>query len=376
MRVVESGYIYDAQKAPFHQRTCVRTTITRIADGTLISAFRWGSARESLDGHECVFASVDNGATWELRYSGFGKGAWDGVPGEVKGFEVQEIVPGELIGTGLWVDMSNPELPFINPETQGLLPMRIFHTASTDGGQTWGTRRRLDTTPHVAASPASAGPLPLSDGVLAQPYEVWKTYDDPTPGCPGAYLRLSYNNGETWPDYVTVAKHPQNRLAYWDERLAIHPDTRQMVAMFWTHDFNARIDRDVHIAWGTADGRSWTTPIGTGLPGQHCQPIPIGGDRLLAVYANRDNPPGITASLSTDFGQTWNRSHDVMVYNSTVGTESGAKGSRSQAELWNDMIAWRFGHPRGLLLPTGEVFVVFYAGDDEIKSAHWARLEV
>jgi hypothetical protein len=175
---------------------------------------------------------------------------------------------------------------------------------------------------------------------------------------------------------VTVAKHPQNRLAYWDERLAIHPDTRQMVAMFWTHDFNARIDRDVHIAWGTADGRSWTTPIGTGLPGQHCQPIPIGGDRLLAVYANRDNPPGITASLSTDFGQTWNRSHDVMVYNSTVGTESGAKGSRSQAELWNDMIAWRFGHPRGLLLPTGEVFVVFYAGDDEIKSAHWARLEV
>ena len=40
------------------------------------------------------------------------------------------------------------------------------------------------------------------------------------------------------------------------------------------------------------------------------------------------------------------------------------------------MITWRFGHPRGVLLPTGEVFVVYYEGDDATKSVRWARLAV
>ena len=38
-----------------------------------------------------------------------------------------------------------------------------------------------------------------------------------------------------------------------------------------------------------------------------------------------------------------------------------------------DMEAWRFGHPRAVLLPVGEVFV-YYAGDDQAKSALWDRV--
>ena len=38
------------------------------------------------------------------------------------------------------------------------------------------------------------------------------------------------------------------------------------------------------------------------------------------------------------------------------------------------MEAWRFGHPRAVLLPDGEVFVVYYAGDDQAKSARWTRV--
>ena len=39
-----------------------------------------------------------------------------------------------------------------------------------------------------------------------------------------------------------------------------------------------------------------------------------------------------------------------------------------------DMEAWRFGHPRAVQLPDGEVFVVLYAGDDQAKSALWDRV--
>ena len=55
-----------------------------------------------------------------------------------------------------------------------------------------------------------------------------------------------------------------------------------------------------------------------------CQPLAIGGDRLVAVYTHRRDPPGIALSISDDYGKTWDRAQDLMVYDSTAGTESGA----------------------------------------------------
>ena len=94
----------------------------------------------------------------------------------------------------------------------------------------------------------------------------------------------------------------------------------------------------------------------------------------MAVYARRRDPPGIRAVLSADFGRTWDATPDTTVYESPAGTERGSTGRRPIGDYWDDMGVWRFGHPRGVLLPSGEVFVVFYAGTDETMSARWARL--
>ena len=102
MRIVADGVIWDGSDAPIEHRTCVRTNVSLAHDGTLYVAFRWGTARESIDGHEGLMASVDMGETWDVRFDGCGMGSWDGVPGEVKGLETFEIAPGELVGTGLW----------------------------------------------------------------------------------------------------------------------------------------------------------------------------------------------------------------------------------------------------------------------------------
>ena len=376
MKLTATGYVYDGRAAPKQQRNCAFTTVYLANDGTLYVSGRWGSERDSLDGHACLFASADGGDTWEKRYDGYGKWNWDVAVGEIKGLTCCELTPGELTATSLWVDRSQTELPFIHPETQGLLPMRIAHSRSLDGGRTWGTPRRMETSPHLAASPCSHAILQLPEGVLAQPYEHWKEYEDTRLGVPAARFRFSTDGGATWPRFTTVAQHPENGIYYWDQRLAQHPETGRIAAMFWTHDPAAGEDVDVHIAWGSADGAEWTSPQPTGLPGQHCQPLSLGGDRLLAAYTHRRNPPGIAVSISEDFGETWVRDRDLMVYDSTVGTESGAAGSRSQSEIWGDMERWRFGHPRAAQLASGEVFVVFYAGDNEVKSARWARLAV
>jgi hypothetical protein len=189
-------------------------------------------------------------------------------------------------------------------------------------------------------------------------------------------LRISRDGGRTWPDDVVVASDPANRIYYWDQRLATHPLTGQLVAMFWTFDRDANADLPIHIAWGSADGRRWTLPGATTLDGQHCQPVAIGGDRLVALYTHRRNPPGIRAALSHDFGRTWDPKDEVEVYGSGAGDEPSATGAASELEYWNAMGAWQFGHPRGALVPNGEVFVVFYAGEGATRSARWARVEV
>jgi hypothetical protein len=146
--------------------------------------------------------------------------------------------------------------------------------------------------------------------------------------------------------------------------------------MFWTFDREENHDVAIHIAWGSADGRRWTNPERTRLDGQHCQPISLDGDVLAAAYSHRRNPPGVRLALSRDFGRTWDPKDEIEVYGSGAGDEPNATGAETEKDYWNAMGAWQFGHPRGIALPDGQVFVVFYAGEGATRSARWARVEV
>jgi hypothetical protein len=376
VNVTASGIVFDTRAAPANEQSASATSALLVSDGTLLVTMRLGTDREGPDGHTAILASDDLGDTWRIRYLGLTDRDWDGVRGETRGWMLAELEPGVLTASVLYIDRSDPERPWVNQQTQGLLPMRVYQLTSRDGGWTWQDRHRIDLAPHPGAS--ATGPvMRLADGALAQPFEHWKEYDEERPGRPGALLRLSRDGGRTWPDDILVARDPDNAIFYWDQRLASHPTSGELVAMFWTHEPGAGRDRDIHIAWAGSDGRGWTDPpVPTGLPGQHCQPIPVGGDRLVAVYTHRGDPPGIRAVLSEDFGRTWDRATEVTLYASEAGREPGSGGSRSQADYWNDMGAWQFGHPRGVRLPTGEVFAVFYGGTGDTRPARWARFTV
>ena len=374
MHVVTEGLFFDADAAPASERSVSSTSVVRTADGTILVGCRLGSDREGPDGHAAIFATRDEGRTWETRYRGVADREWDGVRGEARSWLLAEPEPGLLVASVLWVDRSDPAAPWVNQVTQGLLPMRIYHVSSTDGGRTWGDRRRFDTRPYPAASPT--GPvLRLPGGALAQPFEHWKEYDDPGPGRPAALLRVSRDDRRTWPAESVVARDPDGRVYFWDQRLAVDPASGTLIAMFWTHEPEAGVDRDVHAAFGSPDGLSWTDPAPTGLPGQHTAPIPLDGGTLLAVYAQRRRPPGIRAVASADFGRTWDRGGGIEVHASQAGDEPGAGGPRSQGEYWNDMGAWQFGHPAGVALPGRRAFVAFSAGRGTSRSGHWAIVQ-
>jgi hypothetical protein len=377
MRLVASGTVFDTRTAPANEKSASATGALLASDGTLYVTFRLGTERESGDGHTAILASRDLGETWEIRHLGLHRTRLEGVQGETRSFLLSELEPGVLTGTVLWIDRHDPSKPWVNQETQGLLPMRNYHTTSRDGGVTWDEPRVVDL-PYPSSS--TTGPLlRLANGDLAQPFEHWKAYGDPAVGRPRALLRFSRDDGRTWTDEAVVAADPDNRLYFWDQRLALHPATRRPVAMFWTFDRVENHDVPIHIAHGSPDGRTWEAPRPTALDGQHCQPIALGGDLLAAAYSHRRNPPGVRVALSRDWGATWSArpTDEIEVYGSGAGDEpnaTGAAGQNAGRDYWNAMGAWQFGHPRGIALPNDEIFVVFYAGEGATRSARWARV--
>jgi hypothetical protein len=373
LRVVDRGFVYRGADQPdWARRSIRRTNVVRTAAGELIVSFRRCAGDDSPDGHPVVFASADDGRTWEERFSGRGQGTRDGVPGQVMNLSIAEVAPGRLLGTELWVDLTSGQ-PWVNPVTGGMLPLTIDHRASTDGGRTWSAPRVLDLSPQRATTPCANPVLRLANGDLGQPFENMKEYDDPAPARGGAWLQLSHDEGATWPTQVLVARDADNARWFWDQRLAVHPETGRLVGMFWTRAVAAQRDLPVHIGWGSPDGRTWTEPVSTGLPGQHCQPLPLGGDRLLAVWSHRELP-GIVASISEDFGRTWNRADDLVLFESGAGREPGSGAREDLADYLLTMIRYHFGHPRAVLLPDGDAFAVWYQGTDEVKDVAWARI--
>jgi hypothetical protein len=372
VRVLDRGLIYNAETAPANAKSCAFTSLTLLASGELLASFRIGSGRDAPDGRLRIVRSPDLGRSWETLHPGM-TAVLNGIEGNLYSGYFTELAPNRLVGAFVWVDRSNPELSFVNPVTAGVLPMRNLLAESSDGGATWSDFRLLDLAPEPGCS--CTGPVfALANGDLAFPYERWKEYDDPSPGEHAACLRVSHDGGSSWPQRELVATDPAFNLFFWDQRFARHPETGELVAMFWTHDRQAEQDIENHLAWGRADGARWTTPSPAGWRGQHCQPLALGGDRLAALYVRRHDPPSLRTILSEDFGRSWMAETEVAFYESAAGDEPGGEGTRAFEDFWQDMMAWRFGHPRGVLLPDGTIFVAFYAGDSASTSMHWVRL--
>jgi hypothetical protein len=104
--------------------------------------------------------------------------------------------------------------------------------------------------------------------------------------------------------------------------------------------------------------------------------VALGGDRLAAIYVHRHDPPSLRLVLSDDFGRTWRRDEELTFYTSDVGTEAGFGDDHAFEEFWQDMMTWRFGHPRGVLLPNGDLFIAFYAGTSDTSRVEWVRISV
>lgn len=369
VRLVDRGSIYDAGTPPPERRSCAFTSLAVLSDGSFRCSFRAAPGRDMPGGKLRIMGSRD-GRHWDVVHPGLTI-ELDGIVGDMYAGYLAELTPGVMTGSFVWVDRSDPNLSFVHPETAGVLEMRNLVATSTDGGATWSDWRELDLGPDTGCS--CTGPIfEAEPEVLAFPYETWKSYEDPSPGSHTASLRLARDGGRTWDERRIVAADPEERIFYWDQRIAVHPSTGELVAMFWTHDRELGTDIDNHIAWSSGVDDPWTMPISTGWSGQHCQPVALGGDMLAAVHTERSAPGGIIVRLSDDFGRTWDAAPPLRIYDPTT---PAANTGGSFEEFWQSMMQWPFGHPRAVVTPEEQLLVAWYAGLDDVIGMRWARID-
>ncbi len=371
MQIIARGLIHDGGAAPEGERFACFVGLAQLADGTLLCSFKTGPQKLSAKDNLRVMRSADGGATWTPLAGGF-ETTIRGVAGSITAGYITEVAPGRLLMSAHWVDRSDPALPLAHPATTGLLPFKCLQAASADAGATWSAWREVSLWPHRGASPTGEI-LRLADGQLALPYESWKDWND-TDGIQAANLRLSRDGGETWSQPVTMACDPYQDRYLWDNRIAVHPADGRLLALFWTYARREKRDDEIHLAWGSPDACEWSRPRPTGIRGQIACPVFMGNHKILVVYVHRQNPPGLRAVLSRDFGKTWDQPSEVVLYDSVAGQEAGMGQARDEADYWHDMYRWTFGHPKALRLADGTVLVAFYGGSPKQLSIHCVRL--
>jgi hypothetical protein len=375
MKIEARGLIRDAAAVPDAERIAFFTGLCPLRSGTILCGFQVGPCKHAPDSTIRLCRSRESGEIWEEVPFRFPT-TLDGIPGSLAAAEMVEAEPGRLLLFTTWFDRSDPARPLFDPVTEGILHSRQVLSVSADEGWTWGPWTVLPT-PGLSGCAITGPVFRLAGGAIAFAFESFKEYDDPGPPRHGAWLLVSRDGGRTFGRPFLVAQDPAHRVYYWDQRLCRTHLPDEWIALFWTHDRNARRDLNVHLLRGSLrEGeRAGVIPRPTSIPGQIAAPLMREDGTLLAFVVDRGRPGTLKLWRSRDGGETWPEDECLVVHvHDERAALSQGKEDVDFAQYWEDMGKWSFGHPAIRPLGRGRVLLAYYAGSPDFMSIHWARV--
>jgi len=371
MRIEKQGFIFEAEKQSGTKRVCTFTGFFKHSNGKIFSSFRLGTRKDSTDGNGVVCQSI-TGADWTIVFSGF-KNQFDGHPGDIKITELFERPDGNISAFLSWFDCSKSEKLY-DASSDTIQPSKLILVDSFDMGNTWTDYRIVNT--QNFPGPALTGPvLKTRNGYFA----FFESYGPEKPGLPSLHTAhaLYSPDGINFTKIITVAKHPENELYYWDQRNTYDTATGNIITMFWTYNRKQEKDVDIHISYGNHEKFTWSVPVPTRIKGQIAAPISLPDGRLLCFYVHRHYSGSMRLVMSLDKGKTWNFDGELIICQHPEIKEKISEGKNSYADYWEDMNSWSFGHPCGILLDENRVLLGYYAGKDvTCLSARYAIVSV
>ncbi len=372
MKIIGRGIVFRGEKGTDHA-SCAFPGIAVLPSGRWVCGFRAAPTKAGTKNqHALIAISDDEGETWPTVLNPFEPPCVGNHSGLFRAAYPTSLGGQEVLAALCWVDHSEPDLPFFNEKTEGLLDTRVFLSFSKDGGATWSPAELVDTSPFQMPTPLTGPILLLRNGDWALQFELNKPYHDSSPWKHASILMFSSDRGKTWPRYAIASQDPANRIFYWDQRPAVLEDGR-LLDFFWTYDREATEYLNIHARQSSPDGRSWSDFWDTGVAGQPAPPVCLQDGRIAMVYVDRKAAPAIKLRLSQDGGKSWPQETEMTLYQPELEAQSGKKSSLQEA--WSEMEKFSLGLPATARLAEGDLLVVFYAGPEpNLTDIHWVRV--
>jgi hypothetical protein len=147
------------------------------------------------------------------------------------------------------------------------------------------------------------------------------------------------------------------------------PADDRLLAVAWAYHEPTGRSEPTPYALSADGGRSFGPPRGTGLRGQTIKIAALPDGRVLALY-RRDDRPGLWANLARIEGEEWVNLAEAPVW------QGAASGMSGQGRPGDELSALKFGFPRMIVLPEGEVLGAFWCVEDCLHVIRWVRLAV
>ena len=334
------------------------------AGGELIASFDLAEAGESLDYCSYTVRSTDMGKTWTSPERIFHEQLDRPTVHTVR---ISKMPDGTLVGFGGRLYRDDPEEGFVNRDNLGYVPMDLILLESHDRGHTWEGPRTIEP-PLVGPSFEVCHSIrELSDGRWIAPVSTWKGWNGEAPNGMNAYLLVSRDRGQTWPEFVPVMGAYGAGIIHWEQSVVQLGDGR-LVSVAWAMEEESGKTLPSPYAI-SADGTSFSPSMPTGFHAQTTKIIRLEDDRILALYRRHDES-GLWANLVRIEGDKWINLECTRLWN---GAASGMEGEKSTGEELGNL---KFGYPSTVQLPDGEVFVVFWCLEDCIYNIRWMRVRV
>ncbi len=356
IRVQRTGVVFRGTPEDPHQRHAAFPSVARLADGKLIVTMTIGRGRNTADVRCYGVTSRDEGGTWSVPRLLF-------EPDErahrvSAGIRTSRGTDGSLVGFVNLLDRSDPDAPTTNRVNGGTVPREHAIIRSPDG-EAWSAleffQPPLDW--HCFGEPSPV--LALSADRWLLPSLTRLDWDGRCPYGLKSFVMISEDRGRTWPRCADVFDLWSKRIITWEQKQVVLADGR-ILAVTWAFNDATKENLPNLYTFSADDGDSYGPALESPLRGQTCTPLALADNHILCVYRRLDRN-GLWAHLARIESDRWVSIAEHCLWGADRTALIGADSSIQQQHTL------QFGYPQLARLSNGDVFVVFWAVEDELS---------